>query len=366
MTNKRLPAEWEPQQALLLTWPHEGGAWGKDIQKIEQVFIEITCAVSQTQTVIIGAKDLAHQQHIFAAIRNLDVLQENVKTYLVASNDVWARDHGPITVVQENLEENLDVLRALRANLDVLPENLGVLCDFRFTGWGGKYPHGLDDLIPKTLIQSGLLQGYAYQSIPFILEGGAIESDGEGTLLTTEQCLRSSQRHSDLSREQIEQRLAKHLGIKRVLWLSEGHLAGDDTDGHIDTLARFFNPTTIGYVTTDDQNDPHFASLKAMEQTLQSFKNNSGHPYDLVKLPLPSPIFDKEGNRLPATYANFLLCNEQVLVPLYRDPKDQLILETFKQHFPNRIIKGIDCNSAIEQYGSLHCLTMQIPAISKR
>jgi len=350
MINKRLPAEWEPQLALLLTWPHEGGAWGKDIQNIERVFIDITHAVSKTQTVIIGAKDIAHQQHILTSLSNLDVLPENVKTYLVPSNDVWARDHGPITVVEENL--------------DVLPENLGVLCDFRFTGWGGKYPHELDDQIPQTLVQSGLLKGYAYQSFPFILEGGAIESDGEGTLLTTEQCLRSPQRHAHLSREQIEQHLTKLLGIKRVLWLSEGHLAGDDTDGHIDTLARFFNPTTIGYVTTDNQNDPHFASLKAMEQTLQTFKDNAGHPYHLVKLPLPDPIFDKEGKRLPATYANFLLCNGQVLVPLYRDPKDQLILETFKQHFPNRIIKGIDCNSAIEQYGSLHCLTMQIPAIS--
>jgi len=352
MIEKRLPAEWEHQQALLLTWPHEGGAWGKDIQKIEQLFTEIACAVSKTQIVIIGAHDLTHQQHILTTIKNLDVLRDNVKTYLAPSNDVWARDHGPITVFAENL--------------DVLPGSLAVLCDFRFTGWGGKYPHQLDDLIPKILAESDLLSGYAYQSIPFILEGGAIESDGMGTLLTTEQCLRSPKRHANLSREQIEQHLTQCLGTKRVLWLSEGHLAGDDTDGHIDTLARFFNPTTIGYVATDNQNDPHFASLKAMEETLLTFKDNAGHPYHLVKLPLPAPIYDKEGNRLPATYANFLLCNGQVLVPLYGDPKDDLILETFRHHFPDRVVTGIDCNSAIEQYGSLHCLTMQIPALIKR
>lgn len=363
MNNKRLPAEWEPQQALLLTWPHEGGAWGKDIQNIERVFVEITRAASKTQTVIIGAKDAAHQQHILATINKLDVLPENVKTYIAPSNDVWARDHGPITV----LLENVDVLPENQPqSLDVLPENLGVLCDFRFTGWGGKYPHQLDDQITQRLAQSRLLGGYAYQSIPFILEGGAIDCDGEGTLLTTEQCLRSAERHANLTREQIERHLAQSLGIKRVLWLSDGHLAGDDTDGHIDTLARFLNPTTIAYVTTDDPNSPDFHSLKAMEATLQSFKNNAGDPYQLVKLPLPAPIFDKEGNRLPATYANFLLCNGQVLVPLYRDPKDQSILETFRHYFPDRIVTGIDCNSAIEQYGSLHCLTMQIPAIIKR
>ncbi len=355
MSNKRLPAEWEPQQALLLTWPHEGGAWGQDIQNIERVFVEIACAVAKTQTVIIGATDAAQQQHILATLNKLDVLPENVKTYIAPSNDVWARDHGPITVILDVLPENLDV-----------PESLGVLCDFRFTGWGGKYPHQLDDQIPALLAQSGSLEGYAYQSIPFILEGGAIDCDGDGTLLTTEQCLRSAERHSNLTREQIEHHLAQSLGIKRVLWLSDGHLSGDDTDGHIDTLARFLNPTTIAYVTTDDQNSPDFESLKAMEQTLQSFKNNAGDPYQLVKLPLPAPIFDKEGNRLPATYANFLFCNGQVLVPLYRDPKDQSILETFRHHFPNRMVKGIDCNSAIEQYGSLHCLTMQIPAIIKR
>jgi agmatine deiminase len=357
MSNKRLPAEWEPQQALLLTWPHEGGAWGQDIQNIERVFFNITCAVAKTQTVIIGVKDAAHQQHILAALKKMDVLPEKVKTYFAPSNDVWARDHGPITVLQEKLDglESLDVLG-----------DLGVLCDFRFTGWGGKYPHQLDDLIPELLAQSGLLSGYAYQKFPFILEGGAIDCDGEGTLLTTEKCLRSSERHANLTREQIEHHLAQTLGIKRVLWLSDGHLSGDDTDGHIDTLARFLNPTTIAYVTTDDQNSPDFQSLKAMEQTLLSFKNNRGDPYNLVKLPLPEPIFDKEGNRLPATYANFLLCNGQVLVPLYRDPKDPSILETFRHHFPNRIVTGIDCNSAIEQYGSLHCLTMQIPAIIKR
>ncbi|HRE30797.1 MAG TPA: agmatine deiminase family protein, partial [Candidatus Berkiella sp.] len=174
------------------------------------------------------------------------------------------------------------------------------------------------------------------------------------------------ERHANLSREAIEASLNTYLGIKKVLWLSDGHLAGDDTDGHVDTLARFFNINTIGYVTTDDESDPHFASLKAMEKTLQSFKNKVGEPYQLVKLPLPSAIYTDSGRRLPATYANFLFCDQQVLVPIYQDPKDEQILTTFKEHFPDRKIVGIDCRHAIEQYGSLHCLTMQIPAFSQR
>ncbi|MCS5711803.1 agmatine deiminase family protein [Candidatus Berkiella aquae] len=346
MNNTRLPAEWEKQHAILLTWPHEHGAWGKDYHdSIEPVFIEITRAVVATQTIIIGAFDATHQNHIHTVLTASGIQLAEVKTYIVPSDDVWARDHGPITVYQGDKS---------------------VLCDFQFTGWGEKYAYQLDDQIPSKLVASGLLSNYGYQAIPFILEGGAIDCDGQGTLLTTEQCLRTQARHADLTREDIEASLATYLGIKRVLWLSDGQLAGDDTDGHVDTLARFFDANTIAYASTDDENDPHFASLKAMERTLQSFKNNVGEPYQLVKLPLPSAIYDASGKRLPATYANFLFCDQQVLVPIYQDPKDEQILATFKAHFPDRKIVGIDCCHAIEQYGSLHCLTMQIPAFSQR
>lgn len=342
MTIKRLPAEWEPQHALLLTWPHESGAWGKDTQKIEEVFVNITRAVSKTQSVIIGAYDAIHQQHILNLLNQSGIVT-NIKMYRVPSNDVWARDHGPITIEQDGRT---------------------ILCDFKFTGWGDKYHYQLDDQIPRCLVASGLLPEYDYQRIPFILEGGAIDADGQGTLLTTEQCLRSTTRHASLTRSEVEAHLADYLGVNRVLWLSDGHLAGDDTDGHVDTLARFFDSNTIGYVCTDDESDPHYASLKLMETTLQGFKNAANQDYKLVKLPLPAPKFDKDGKRLPATYANFLLCNQQVLVPLYQDPLDNVILDIFRQHFPDRTIVGVDCRAAIEQYGSLHCLTMQIPALT--
>lgn len=341
INNKRLPAEWEKQRAILLTWPHAGGAWGQNYQAIEQVFVAITRAVVTSQNIIIAAFDEMHHAHILAVLDAADVPMNNVQTYLAPSNDVWARDHGPITVFANNQP---------------------VLCDFQFTGWGGKYAHQLDDQIPKRLATSSLLTEYGYQAIPFILEGGAIDCDGQGTLLTTEQCLRTKGRHAHLSRDAIEAHLANYLGIKRVLWLNEGHLAGDDTDGHIDTLARFLNPETIAYVSTDDSSDSHFASLKAMEKTLRSFKTALNQPYQLVGLPLPAAIYDQHGCRLPATYANFLFCNQHILVPTYQDPQDKLVLATFREHFPNKTVVGIDCRSAIEQYGSLHCLTMQIPA----
>ncbi len=341
--NKRLPAEWEKQLAVLLTWPHENGAWGPNYHAIEKVFIAITREVVSSQNIIIAAFNEVHQAHILGVLGDAGISRDNVRLYLAPSNDVWARDHGPITVFVNDLP---------------------VLCDFQFTGWGGKYAHQLDDQIPSKLVSANLLPQYGYQAIPFILEGGAIDCDGQGTLLTTEQCLRTQGRHAHLSRDAIQAQLANYLGIQRVLWLDEGHLAGDDTDGHVDTLARFLSPDTIAYVGTDDESDPHFASLKAMEKTLQSFKTRLNQPYQLVKLPLPAAIFDQQGQRLPATYANFLFCNQQILVPTYQDPQDKMILAIFREHFPNKTVIGIDCRSAIEQYGSLHCLTMQIPALA--
>lgn len=342
MLAKRLPAEWEPQSAVLLTWPHEHGDWGKDYAPVEKAFITIARAIASTQKVIIGAFDVHHQNDIMQKLRANQVDMTAVLIYLVPSNDVWARDHGPITIFEG--------IKAIQ-------------CDFKFNAWGAKYASDLDDQIPQQLFKASLLKGYHYQKIDFILEGGSIETDGDGTLLTTSLCLQNQQRNNQLSQSEIEQELQAHLGITRILWLTQGFLLGDDTDGHIDTLARFFNPNTIGYVHCDDKSDPHYEPLMAMYEQLKSFKDKSNQPYDLVPLPLPSPIFNKEDQRLPATYANFLITNTQVLVPLYEDKHDTHVLEIFKQYFPNRTIIGIDCRAVIEQYGSLHCLTMQIPKI---
>ena len=194
----------------------------------------------------------------------------------------------------------------------------------------------------------------------FILEGGAIESDGKGTLLTTSECMLNFNRNF-LSQNETEIHLKYYFGIKRFLWLFNGYLAGDDTDSHIDTLVRFCNENTIAYVKCDDEKDEHFQSLKKMEIELQAFKQVNGKPYNLIALPFPKAIFDEDGQRLPATYANFLIINGAVLVPIYNVPQDESALKILKQVFPERAIIGIDCNALILQHGSLHCVTMQYP-----
>lgn len=340
LQNKRLPAEWEPQTAVLLTWPHALGAWGEDYVPVEKVFVRLVEAITATEQVIIGVYDAIHQNAVLALLHDYSIDLSRVFTYIAPSNDVWARDHGPITLIDHKQT---------------------LLCHFQFNGWGNKFPHDLDTQIPERLFASRLLPYMAFRAHDFILEGGSLETDGQGTLLTTSSCLCSPERNGGLTEAQVESFLQKTLGLDRVLWLHDGHLMGDDTDGHIDTLARFLNKNTIAYVHCDDQNDPHYASLKAMRETLATFTDRDNQPYKLVPLPLPRAIFDDAGKRLPATYANFLIINEQVLVPTYQDPLDQSVLNTLQDHFPDRRVVGIDCLPIIEQYGSLHCLTMQIP-----
>lgn len=340
---KRLPAEWEPQTAILLTWPHERGGWGRDYAHAERTFVEIAKTIATTQQVIIGVENARHQTQILDLLKLHHTHMEHIFTYITPSNDVWARDHGPITVFE-----------------GMIP----TLYDFQFNGWGNKYDASLDDQITSHLFQANLLKGYALKKVDFILEGGSIESDGHGTILTTSQCLQNINRHPHASKQSLEKVLSNYFGIKQILWIDSAGLLGDDTDGHIDTLARFVDPRTIAYVACEDKTDPNYASLKAMYQTLTSFRDLNNVPYHLVALPSPRPIFDQQGKRLPATYANFLITNTHVLVPTYQDSQDQHVLSIFERCFPERTIVGIDCLSIIEQYGSLHCLTMQIPSPS--
>ncbi|MBN9287433.1 MAG: hypothetical protein BGO43_01765 [Gammaproteobacteria bacterium 39-13] len=340
---KRLPAEWEPQTAVLLTWPHAQGAWGQEYHHVETVFIAVAKAIANSgQTVLITAYDMQHQEDILNKLASHQVNMNFIQSYLAPSNDIWARDHGPITCMNEKT---------------------AIQCDFKFNAWGKKYDYEFDDAIPSALFKSQLLKGYLAEKIDFVLEGGSIETDGQGTLLTTTQCLGNPHRNSNLSLVELEQYLHEYLGFDHFLWLSEGKMLGDDTDCHIDTLARFINPNTIAYVHCDDPNDPHYKPLLAMKNQLEALRNKEHQPYQLVPLPLPSPHFDGKGNHLPATYANFLITNQLVLVPLYQDKLDSAVLEIFQHHFPEREIIGIDCRALIEQYGSLHCMTMQIPQV---
>jgi agmatine/peptidylarginine deiminase len=339
MTTRRLPAEWEPQSGIMLTWPHANTGWGKTLPRVEPVFAAIAAHASLYEKVLIVAHDASHQSHITDCISLLKPLLSNIIFAFAASNDSWARDHGPITVTDDSGEL--------------------LLLDFQFNGWGEKYSFDLDNKISTSLEQQQCFS-VPLKTIDFILEGGSIESDGEGTLLTTA-CLLTSSRNEGWTKEQIDAELRKQFNVEQIHWLHQGNLQGDDTDAHIDTLARFISPQIIMYVKCDDDNDPHFQPLLDMEQELGELRTGNGLPYELVSLPLPDPVYNTKGDRLPATYANFLIINNAVLLPVYDQPADQYVVELFEQHFPDRKIIPINCLPLIEQFGSLHCVTMQFP-----
>ena len=267
--------------------------------------------------------------------------QHGTMNFECATNDTWARDHGFITLTNSKGEARL--------------------LDFQFNGWGEKFPAELDNAISQKLYDAGLVKGEYVDHLDFVLEGGAIESDGRGTIFTTTGCLMAPHRNQPLTQQEIETRLKVYLGAERVVWIDHGSLIGDDTDGHIDTLVRICPDNTLLYVGCDDADDEQYADLQLMEQQLKSLRTMEGKPYRLMKLPMPHPIYDGE-DRLPATYANFLIINGAVLVPTYDQPDlDSEALRIVGEAFPSRDIIGIDCRPVIRQHGSLHCCTMQYP-----
>ena len=335
-----LPPEWAPQSGVMLTWPHAHGDWAMRLKQVEPVFTEIARQVALREKVLISCYDRAHREHVGKLLAGAGVDLGRAILRTVPSNDTWARDHGPLTVVCSGET---------------------MLLDFGFNGWGGKYGYELDNQISRRLYAADAFGHAPMQTVNMVLEGGSIEVDGSGTLLTTARCLLAPTRNPKLSKEQIEERLAAALGINRILWLQHGYLAGDDTDSHIDTLARYCDSRTIAYVRCDDATDEHYAELKAMEDELKSFRAADGQPYRLVPLPWPHTKLDEDGNRLPATYANFLIINGAVLVPTYQDPADSEALARMKECFPDREVVALDCLPLIYQFGSLHCVTMQLP-----
>ena len=260
---------------------------------------------------------------------------------LFTSNDTWARDHGFITLTDD--------------------EDHHRLLDFCFNGWGEKFPAELDNAINRRLYDEGKLGGKYVDCLDFVLEGGSIESDGRGTVFTTTGCLLAPHRNQPLTKAQIEERLKRELHAERILWIDHGNLTGDDTDGHIDTLVRICPDDTLLYMGCDNPEDEQYAELRLMEEQLKTFRTIDGRPYRLKKLPMPRPIYDGD-DRLPATYANFLVINGAVLCPTYAQPDlDAQALRIIGEAFPDREIVGIDCRSIIKQHGSLHCCTMQFP-----
>lgn len=344
MTSKRvMPAEWAPQSAVMLTWPHPGTDWASVLEQVEPVFMAIAKAVLGYQHVLISCEHVQRLQEL-DRILNAHARENNLPGRAVCvpapANDTWARDHGPLAVHTDN-------------GLNLL--------DFRFNAWGGKFPWEKDDALNRHLANAGAFGNTPVEAVEFVLEGGSIESDGEGTVLTTSECLLTPTRNPTHDRAGIEHQLHEHLGADRVLWLNHGFLAGDDTDSHIDTLARFIAPNHICYVACDDQEDEHYGALAAMAEELREFRQRNGEAYKLTALPLPDPVFDDEGDRLPATYANFLIINGAVLMPTYGTAQDRQAERILAEAFPDRDIIPIDCRALVLQHGSLHCVTMQIP-----
>ena len=337
MTKRVLPPEWAEQEYIQLTWPHAASDWAPYLDEAVACFKEIAKAVIQYEKLIIVCVNTAEVKTV---LKDLDL--NRISFFEINTNDTWARDHGGITVIEDGK---------------------GIIHDFMFNGWGLKFASNFDNLITRQLYTKLLSTKYGYSNrLNFVLEGGAIESDGEGTLLTTAECMLSPNRNGGSTKEEIEKTLKETFGPERVLWVNNGYLAGDDTDSHIDTLARFCSVDTIAYVQCNDETDEHYKALKLMEAELKNFKTKQGKPYRLIPLPMADYV-EFEGERLPATYANFLIINGAVLVPTYNTATDKTALNVLKTAFPNREIIGIDCSVLIKQHGSLHCVTMQYPKI---
>jgi len=337
-----LPPEWSPQSGVMLTWPHGHSDWRDVLQDVEPVYARIAGHITRRERLLINCWDDAHIAHVTARLQAAGVDLHNVICHAVHSNDTWTRDYGPLTVVQDGKPQ---------------------LLDFIFNGWGGKFDAELDNQVTRHLHRSGLFGRTTLDSVDTVLEGGSIEVDGRGSLLTTANCLLAPTRNPGLDRAQIEERLRSWFGVTNILWLSHGHLMGDDTDSHIDTLARFCDPHTIAYVACDDPDDEHYAELQQMEAELRTCRDMDGHAYKLVPLPWPAAKYDEmDGRRLAASYANFLIINGAVLVPTYDDPADAETLRRLQLCFPGREVIAVPCMPLIRQNGSLHCITMQLPA----
>ena len=352
---RSLPAEWYPQSAIQLTWPHAQTDWGYLLEEVTKCYVRIAYEIALRQPLLIVTPE---PEKVSSLLREQlpQKINTNIFYFKCPTDDTWARDHGFLTVLSDRGSEFLD---------------------FQFNGWGHKFEASKDNAISAQLYKSGMLKGQYIDHLDFVLEGGAIESDGKGTLMTTSSCMLSPERNSIYNRTDLEEMLKSFFSADRVLWVDYGFLIGDDTDGHIDTLARFCPGGKIAYVKCTDPQDEHYKGLCQMEEQLQHFCQLDGTPYQLFPLPLPDPIYIRLSDgtsvsdndmgdaveRLPATYANFLIMNDAVLYPTYDQPEnDQKVRLILQQLFPKYDIVGIDCRVLIKQHGSLHCITMQYPA----
>ena len=341
--NFRLLPEWAEQDAVMLTWPHQATDWCDNLSAVEPVYVQLCQHICHVQQLVIIAHDEALKAHISQLLSKNNVDLSRVHFVVTPCNDTWARDHGPLTCAALEDSNQLKIV------------------DCTFNGWGNKFTSDLDNDINAVLVKQLTDTRNQYQALDLVLEGGGIEIDQHGVLLTTSECLLNPNRNPNLSQQDIEQCLREQLGATEFLWVDHGYLAGDDTDSHIDTLVRFAPNDTLVYVKCDNENDEHFSALNAMEKQLQGFTATTGKPYTLIDLPWPKAVLNDDGDRLPATYANYLIINGAVLVPTYADENDSLALAQIQLAYPEHQIIAVNCLPIIHQFGSLHCITMQLP-----
>jgi agmatine/peptidylarginine deiminase len=328
-------AEWEPQSAVLLALPRPDSDWAPYIGEILEFYEALIAAITRFERVVLVC---ANAKEAFRRFGNNRVLCVEMN-----ANDTWARDFGAIAIKEGDQT---------------------ALMDFEFNGWGLKFPANYDNQINAKLKARGVFGGVKLVKTGWILEGGSVESDGAGTIMTTEKCLFAPNRNAIWTKADFEGRLSRDLCAKRVLWLKNGHLENDDTDAHIDTLARFCDQNTIAFVGCDNPSDSHYEALRAMKAEILAFRKLDGTPYRFIELPMCDPIY-YGGERLPATYANFLILNGAVIAPIYGVQSDEKALEVLKTVFADREIIALNASVAARQHGSIHCLTMQLPAAVK-
>lgn len=341
MQNKeiRFPAEWESSGCILMALPHAATDWNYILPEVRECYAGIIRVFNDSGVnVLLLCDDIAEAESLLGELKHPERM---VKLHALF-NDTWTRDYGPLAV------ERYGRYRML---------------DFGFNGWGLKFAADRDNLVNLHLRDKYVILPEQYRNErDFILEGGSVETDGRGTLLTTTRCLTSPNRNGGKSKQELNEILSQRLGVSHILWLDYGALAGDDTDSHIDTLARLAPGNTILFTGCRDMEDEHFEELLKMRAQLTLFRTPEGDPYNLVELPLPSPIYDEAGERLPATYANYLVTEKVIFMPAYGQPQnDMLACQTVRIAFPDHKVKSVDCRALIKQHGSLHCATMQFP-----
>ncbi len=339
--NRVFPAEWAPQGAVLLIWPHQGTDWADDLAEAEKAYTAFALAITRYEPVIVVCRDRSVRERALDQLLEIGCSRAAIGTVLVDTDDTWARDTTPITV---------------------LDDGLPVVIDWGFNGWGGRYPHKKDAVFGRELIDSAGFATLGYERAPAILEGGAVESDGAGTLLVNRPTVLGPSRNPELDQAGAEALFQRYLGTERTLWLDVPPLAGDDTDGHIDTLARFCGPRTIAHAAPNTSGtDPNAETLGQLAEQLAQLRTAGGEPYELIPLPGPEPIADGAGNPRPASYANFLVVNGAVLVPSYAEAADGTAVERLQAAFPDRTVVPVPARTFIAEAGSLHCLAMQLP-----